>query len=174
MRLIDYGKIAKSHGLEGGLEVIPFSGETSSLKKLRRVFIKSSDSSEPHSFEITGKIVREKDVVLKLSGVNTRDDAQKFAGSTVMVALSDLPGTGEGEYYNFQLIGLEAVGEDGEKIGRVLSLVQSGMQSVLVISLPDGGEILVPMVEKFIAGVDIEKGTVAVQNTEALKEKDAC
>ncbi|WP_462137872.1 ribosome maturation factor RimM [Candidatus Mycalebacterium sp.] len=172
MRLIDYGRIAKSHGLGGGLKVIPFSGETSSLEKLTRVFIKSAGSSEPRSFEITEKIVREKNAVLKLSGVDTLNGARKFTGSTVMIASSDLPETGEGEYYNFQLIGLEAADGDGKKIGGVSSVVQSGMQSVLVISTPDGGEILVPMVKKFIAGVDLEKGTVVVKNTKALKEKE--
>lgn len=171
MRLIDYGKITKSHGFGVGLKVVPFSGDTSSLKKLRRVFIKFAGSSEPRSLEITERTVREKSAVLKLSGVDTRDGAQGLVGSTVMVAASDLPETGDGEYYNFQFAGLEAVGGGGEKIGVVSSVVQSRMQSVLVISSTEGGEVLVPMVEKFIAGVDLEKGAVRVRNTDSLKEK---
>jgi len=170
MRLIDYGKITKVRGLKGGLKVVPFSGDPSSLQTVSRVFIKSLFSSEsvPQSFEIKEKQIGRKIAILKISGVDSREDASRFCGSTVMVAKSDLPEAGEGEYYNFQLLGLCAVRQDGSEIGTVASVLQTGFQSVLVI-LTAAGELLVPMVEKFVVGVDIEKGRVEIRNTEVFE-----
>ncbi len=172
MKLIDYGKITKGRGLKGALKVVPFSGAPSSLQTVTRVFIKSPFSSEsvPQSFEITEKQIGRKSAILKISGVDSVEGASRFRGSTVMVAESDLPETGEGEYYNFQLRGLCAVKQNGSEIGTVESVLQSGFQSVLVISTA-AGELLVPMVEKFVAGVDIENGRVEVRNTEMFEKE---
>lgn len=168
MRLVDYGKIAKSHGLDGALRIVPFSGDAAGLLSLGRIFI-SLGGGDPQGFRITDRTVRGKSAVVKLAGVDTKDGAERFRGSRVMVDASDLPETEDGEYYNFQLVGLLAVGEDGGEIGTVESVLQSGMQSVLVISKKSGGELLVPMVEKFIAYIDIEKGTTTVRNTGLLE-----
>ncbi len=169
MRLIDYGRIAKPQGLKGGLKIVPFSGDAEGLRFACRVFIGIADGGEPQSFDITESAVAGKSAVIKLAGVETKEDAEKFRGLRVMVAVSDLPETPEGEYYNFQLVGLLAVSENGAEIGKVESVLQSGMQSVLVISKKDG-ELLVPMVEKFVRDVDIEAGTVTVGNMEGLED----
>ncbi len=167
MSFIDYGKVVKSHGLTGGLKVVSFSGDASALKTLGRIFIKTADS-EPEDFEITERRIGDKSAVVKLSGVNTKEGAERLRGSLVLVSVSDLPETGEGEYYNFQLVGLRAVcAGNGEEIGRVESVLQSGFQSVLVISKPQG-ELLVPLVEKFVKKIDVKKGTLAVGNMQSL------
>lgn len=170
MSLIDYGKITKSHGLAGGMKIHPFSGEAAALASVGRIFIKPDKDSEPQSFDITDRVVGEKSAIVKLSGVDTKERAENFCGMRVMVSVSDLPETVEGEYYNFQLVGLLAVRGDGREIGTVESVLQSGFQSVLVISTKGGsGELLVPMVEKFVAEISLEKRTATLKNTEFLR-----
>ncbi len=170
MRLIDYGRIAKSHGLSGGLKLVSLSGDLSALKSIKRIYVKTSGASAPRSFDITEKTFRAKDAIIKLRGVETPSQAQGFHGAVVMVEEADLPPAADGEYYDFQLTGLRAVTRRGEAAGEVESVLHTGLQSVLVISKTGGGDLLVPLVEKFIERVDISAGEVVVRNTEMLEE----
>ena len=169
-RLIEYGGITKPRGLRGEVKVVAFSGDASALGSVSRVFIKPAGANKARPFEITGGKINGSGAVLSLAGVGTREDADGLRGAVLMVAESDLPEPGEGEHYNFRLIGL-AVSEGGATVGSVTEIVQSGGHSVLVVTDAGGGEILIPMTERFIEEIDEAGGTVSVKNTGALRER---
>ena len=169
-RLIEYGKITKPRGLRGEVRVVAFSGDASALETASRVFVKPEGADAPRPFEITDRKVSGAYAVLTFAGVDTREGSDGLRGASVMVAAQDLPEPGEGEYYNFSLIGL-AVAEGGKPLGAVTEIVQGGGQSVLVVTDGGGGEILIPMAEKFIERIDGEGGTVVVKNTAALRSE---
>ena len=166
-RLIEYGRITKPRGLRGEVRVVAFSGDASALETISRVFIKPEGADAPRPFEVTDRKVSGSGAELSLAGVDTRAGADGLRGAALMVTAEDLPEPGEGEYYNFSLIGL-AVTEGGTPVGTVTEIVQSGGQSVLVVT-DNGGEILIPMAEKFVERIDEAGGTVAVKNTAVLR-----
>ncbi|MGC9025803.1 MAG: ribosome maturation factor RimM, partial [Chloroflexia bacterium] len=86
-------------------------------------------------------------VRLKLAGCDSREAAEALRGRSVQVRLEEAPSPGEGEYYYYQLIGLEVWSEEGEYLGRVVEVFPTGSNEVLVVR---GGpeEILLPAIEE--------------------------
>ena len=73
----------------------------------------------------------------------------------------------EGEYYVADLIGLTVVTEDGEKLGILEDVLQTGANDVYVVS--DGKrEILIPVIPQCILNVDLEEGMVKVHLLKGL------
>jgi 16S rRNA processing protein RimM len=71
-----------------------------------------------------------------------------------------MPEADEDEYYWDELIGLEVVNIQGEALGRVTGLLETGAHDVLQVQ----GERLrlIPFVEAYIQSVDLAAGKIVV------------
>jgi 16S rRNA processing protein RimM len=74
----------------------------------------------------------------------------------------ELPDLPDGEFYPFDLRGLEARNPDGTAIGRVLDVVESPAHAIIIIMSLTGGEIMVPFVEPAVPTVDVAAGFIVV------------
>lgn len=84
-------------------------------------------------------------ILLKLRGIGNPEDAATFRGQPIRISGKDAIPLEEGEFLLYQLIGLEAFDEDGNKIGTTVDLIETGARDVFVIRPEDGGaEILLP------------------------------
>jgi len=79
-------------------------------------------------------------------------------GAELLVPVEALPPTDEGEYYTFQLVGLEVVEEGGDVLGRVQGVDPGVANDVLVLE----GGLLLPMVDACVRDVDLETGRILV------------
>lgn len=161
-RLVVLGRVARAHGISGAVRIESYSRSGESFAGLRQVWLKLPGGE---SSVLGLKAAREhsRGLVLKLVGVATRDEAESLVGAEVAVPRSALPELEEGEYYWFDLIGLEAVSEDGSRLGRVKALFETGANDVLVIDTP-AGEVLLPAAESVVTEVDLAQGRLKVRN----------
>ena len=83
--------------------------------------------------------------VARFAELNDRDAAEALRGFQLTVPRSALPPLGEGEYYHADLIGLAAVSDAGEAIGRVVAVENYGAGDVIEIEREDGRRFMVPM-----------------------------
>lgn len=79
-------------------------------------------------------------------------------GASLEVERAQLPATGEGEFYVFELIGLRVVEEGGRELGRVAAVTPGIANDVL--ELAEG--IVLPMVEDCVRAVDLAEGQIVV------------
>ena len=79
-------------------------------------------------------------------------------GVVLEVDRGDLPPTAEGEYYAFELVGLEVVEETGRPLGTVKAVTPGVANDVLEL---DSG-LLLPMVEDCIRAIDVARGRIDV------------
>jgi 16S rRNA processing protein RimM len=107
-------------------------------------------------------------VRLKLAGCDDRDAAEALRGQWVQVRAADAPVPGEGEYYYYQLIGLEVWTDQGEDLGRVVEVLPTGGNEVLVVR-GVGGEVLLPLIEAVVQEVDLAAGRMRVHMLEGLR-----
>jgi 16S rRNA processing protein RimM len=139
-------------------------------------------SSVPHRFD-TGKVLllqgnplqiascvrsRSDQVILKFQNIDTPEAAQELIGQWLTAPeeiTSQLP---EGEYFHFQILGLRALSEDGEALGEIAEIIETGSNDVYVISGPKG-EILVPAITQAIRQIDLARGVVVVRLMEGLR-----
>jgi 16S rRNA processing protein RimM len=140
------GRVGRPHGLDGA-------------------FFVEDPSDDPRWFEKGVRLLaggEEAEVVVARRGAGGRPvirlDRPVPRGSVLEVPREALPATAEGEYYAFELLGLEVV-EDG---GRVLGRVEAINPGPANDSLDLGGGLLLPLVEACIRAVDLEAGRILV------------
>jgi len=101
-------------------------------------------------------------VVLKVAGLDTRDQAEALRGHELQIAEpEDLP-EDEGVYYQHDIVGLKVEDTAGEALGRVTDVLGTGANDVFVVRGPRG-EILLPAVEDVVREVDIAGGRLVVE-----------
>ena len=93
-----------------------------------------------------------------------RLDREVERGSAIEIERGDLPPPEDGEYYAFQLIGLEVREEGGAILGRVAEISTNPANDVLEL---DTG-LALPLVDACIREVDLAAGRILVQQGFAL------
>lgn len=106
--------------------------------------------------------------LISLEGTSSPEAGAILNGLAVKIAGSDARPLEEGEYFLFQLIGLTAYSEDGETIGTVTDLIETGAHDVLVIGdRPDApDDLLVPNHPEFVLELSPESGKVVIRPPE--------
>lgn len=163
-----FGYVARAHGLRGELVVRTFDPASEVFSEIERVWLKPAQGPER---EVAIEDVREGpggDLLVALAGVTTREAAEALQGAQLLAFRDDLSPPAEGEFFQGDLVGLEAVTPEGRKLGRVEEVWSSGPVPNLVIR---GGaeELMVPFADDFIAEVDLEEQRVVVIPPEYLE-----
>lgn len=106
--------------------------------------------------------------ILKLRGIDTREDAEGLAGVELEVPTEDVPPLPDGSYYHFQILDMEVWTSAGELLGIVVDILITGSNDVYVVRGGDR-EILVPALEDVVLEVDVEGGRLTVDLPEGLR-----
>ena len=174
---VEVGRIVDAWGLKGWVKVQPFSTDPQVLFSSRRWFLKPSEktslipsvtpaSSFPSTLKIT-QIKEHGEVVVALAHeVSDRNAAEALRGARVFIGRSTFPKAGKDEFYWLDLIGLEVVNRQGEPLGGVVGLIDTGPHSVLRVA-PAGStnieaERLIPFVAAYVDAVSIEQRLITV------------
>jgi 16S rRNA processing protein RimM len=168
--LVPVGRILDAWGIKGGLKVQAYSADADALFSAKRWYLKST-GPKPGQLQLAVRSVREQGegIVATADGVDDRNAAEVLRGYEIHVPRSDFPRTPDGEYYWVDLIGLDVVNREGQALGRVIGLIDTGPHAVLRI-LPPGvdepakpdQERLIPFVSAFIDDVSLETRRITV------------
>ncbi len=107
-----------------------------------------------------------KGLVARLRNVDDRNAAEALKGCEIVVPRAALPALQNDEYYWHQLEGL-AVNCNGELLGRVNQMMETGANDVLVVKPCEGSrddrERLIPWLRgSVVTAVDVKAGTIEV------------
>jgi len=150
-RRIALAAVAGAQGVKGELRLKLFSDSIESLSRHDMLYV--------GGVERRLLAVRDsgKTAVARFEGISDRSAAEALRGSLVEVDRATLPQLEEGEYYHADLIGLEAIGRDGNRVGTVAAIENYGAGDLLEIEQPDGRKSLIP----FKPGIaDLEDGRI--------------
>ncbi len=152
------GKIHRAHGIRGDVILDPMTDFPERIRRGKIVYV-----GEDHK-ALTVCRVREKPpyLLVGFSEIGDETAASEFRNQYMYVRTADLPPLPEGEYYFHELIGLDAVGADGQNIGVLSEILETGANDVYVIRKPDGTEELIPDIPQFILKIDIEAHTITI------------
>ncbi|MFK8015575.1 MAG: ribosome maturation factor RimM [Gammaproteobacteria bacterium] len=150
------GRLAGVYGVRGWLRVQSY---TQPLDNILRYSPWSIDGET--AVAVTQGKAHGKGLVVHLDGVDDRDVAAKLIGREISVDREQLPTLSEGDYYWSDLIGLTVVNLEGDALGTVTRMLETGAHDVMVI---DGDrERLVPYArERVVHNVDLEAGRILV------------
>jgi 16S rRNA processing protein RimM len=104
-----------------------------------------------------------------LTGVDTRNEAEKLVGSFLFVSAGERVPLASGSYFVDQIIGLRVVSDDGTVVGVVKQVLKLPAQDVYVVE-KRGEEIMIPAVREFVLRIDLQEGVMVVKLIEGLAE----
>ena len=164
--LIVVGRLGRPQGIKGELTVEVRTDDPDDRFAVGKVL--HTDPPERGPVTITQARRQGKYLVVQVEGVHDRNQAEGLRDTLLLVDTQDLPPIqDEDEYYDTQLIGLEAT-VDGELLGEVTDVLHLPGGDTLVITRPHGKEALIPFVKAIVPTVDLEQGRVIVTPPDGL------
>ncbi|KUM03653.1 ribosome maturation factor RimM [Chromobacterium subtsugae] len=157
--LVVMGFVRGAFGIKGWVKIHADTEHADGLFDYPVWWLGKDGSWKPHAFE--NGTIQPKALAAKLEGVEDRDGAEALRGMQIAVPRSELPEAGEGEYYWSDLIGLAVVNQQGETLGAVDSLMETGANDVLVVK-GEHGQRLIPFVDQYVLEVMPAEGRILV------------
>ena len=161
------GVITSTHGVRGEVKVFPTTDDASRFKKLKKVLLDTG--KEDVELEITSVKFFKNMVILKFKGIDDMDTANKYRQKSLYVTRENAVKLKKNEYFIADLIGIAVTSDEGEDLGTIEDVLQTGANDVYVIQ-KDGEEILLPAIKDCIKEVDIEAGTMTVHLLPGLRD----
>ena len=165
--LVSIGRIVKPRGVKGEFLVAPLTFSVERFDSVARVFIEVDGGTREFTIEHYrpyGSMV-----IVKLSEINTPEDARLLKGRHLMVPEEESPPLPEGVYYYYQIIGMDVFTVDGAFVGRVTDIIETGSNDVYVVRDGDR-EHLIPAVRDVIREIDTARKRIVISPEPGLLE----
>lgn len=160
------GVITSTHGVHGEVKVFPTTDDSGRFKKLKTVIL---DTGAGHmDLEVESVKFFKNMVILKFKGYDNIEAMEKYKGKDLLVSRENAVRLKENENFIADLIGLPVVTDEGEQLGILKDIMQTGANDVYVVDNQKGREILLPSIRECILNVDLEKGEILVHVLDGL------
>lgn len=166
--LLQVGVITSPHGVRGEANVFPTTDDPARFRKLKSVYL--DDGKEVRTVEIQSVKFFKNMVIVKLRGIDDRNGIEKLRQAKLLVSREDAVPLGENEYFIADLIGLSVCSDEGEELGTITDVLQTGANDVYVINREGARELLVPAIRECVQSVDIARGQMTVHLLPGLRE----
>ena len=120
-----------------------------------------------HPLNIERSYPHKNSVILKLSGIDTADAGRRLRGKSLDIPLEEAHILPEGEYYRFQLIGLDVVSITGEAVGKIIDILPTASNDVYILDGPLG-QILIPATEDVVKSIDLDAQQMRIEIIDGL------
>ncbi len=166
------GWVKRLRGVKGELAVATRSQDLVPYLGLREArFVRGGAPPEPRTLESVRTHGRR--LLIRMKGVDSAAAAAAWLGAEMWVDTAVLPALEPGAYYAYQLLGMEVVCQDGERLGRLSDIRTTGGCDLWVVRTPGGVEHLIPAAAAICTSVDRQKGLITVNPPEGLLELNA-
>ena len=166
--LLRVGVISSTHGIRGEVKVFPTTDDPARFKKLKQVILDTG--KEDMELEITGVKFFKNMVILKFKGIDDMDTANKYRQKSLYVTRENAVKLEKNEYFIADLIGLAVSSEEGEDLGFINDVLQTGANDVYVIKKTGEEDLLLPAIKDCVKEVDIEGGKMVVHVLPGLRD----
>ncbi len=152
---IAVGRVLGAHGIHGDLRIELLTDNPGRFAAGKRLFINGTP------YTVAGSRKMAQLGLLKLTGIETRDQAHALRDTILAVPTSDVPKAKRG-YYHHQLIGLRVVSTAGEELGLLVEIAATGANDVYLVRR-EQGDFWVPAIADVVKSIDIEHGVMTVE-----------
>jgi 16S rRNA processing protein RimM len=149
------GVVAAPHGVRGLVRIRSYTEDPMAVAAYGPL----SDETGKKAYRVEALSASRGAVLARIEGVADRTAAEALRGLRLYVERERLPGTGEREWYEADLVGLAAVGRDGRDWGKVIAFHDFGAGSVMEVS----GGVMLPFTDEAVPEIDVAGGKVVVE-----------
>lgn len=161
--LLILGRISSVFGIKGWIKCVSHSRPRENIFSYSSWLVRKN-KGQWKEIEVEAGKPQGKTLVAKLAGIETREDAEAWVGADIAISREMLPNTDDDDFYWVDLIGLKVVTVNGDLIGTVIRLMETGSNDVLVVKDDESRkEHLIPWVmEQFIIEVSLSESQITV------------
>ncbi len=162
----EIGQIVNTSGLKGVIKVKPFTDDIQKFNNFKTIYI--SIKKELKEFKIQQVRFSKNMVFLKLEGIDTIEEAEKYRNLYLKVKRDKNEKLEKDSYYIVDIIGCTVYTDENKKLGIITDVFSTGSNDVYVAKDELGKQILLPAIKQVIKSVDIENKTIIVHLLEGL------
>jgi 16S rRNA processing protein RimM len=157
-------RVLAPHGIRGELKCAVLTDYPRRFASTTRVYL----GPQRQPFAVQRARLQGRFVLLKLEGLEARDDADHWRNAIVQVPGAERVRLPRGHYFWEEVIGLEVRDEEGTRLGRVRDILQTGANDVYVVDT-EPGELLVPAIKDVVMRIDPAKGEMTIHLLEGMR-----
>jgi 16S rRNA processing protein RimM len=155
------GIVLRPWGTRGEVKVALDTDFPERFASLRRVFI------EGRAIQVEGVRWHKGQALVKLAGIDSPEEARPLSGKELEIPVEEAAPLAEGQYYLYQIMGLEVWTTEGTLVGRVEEVLRIPSNDVYVVVGPRG-QSLIPAVAEIVKAVDLEAGRITIEALDGL------
>lgn len=160
------GKVVRPHGIEGVLRIKSYAQSEESFLNAGTVILRSI-SGETRGYAVSSVRPHKNIVLMKLEGLNTLEEAEKYRGAAILIKKDILLHAGDEEYFWHELIGLEVYLSGGEYVGSIKHILPTGSNDIYVVQ-EGKREVLIPATHDVVKEVDLINNKMIISELEGL------
>jgi 16S rRNA processing protein RimM len=158
------GYLRRPHGVSGEIIMDVHTDFPDRIKSGRKIFI--GDKHEAATFDTVR--VHGDSLLISLRGYDTPEAVGRFRNLWVHVKAKDVPPLPEGQHYKYEFVGLDVIDDQGNALGKIAEILETGANDVYVVRDEAGKEILLPAIPSVVLEVDMELRQMKVHLLEGL------
>ena len=163
---LEIGQIVNTFGIKGFVKVNPFVDDISRFDDLKKVYIKKQKVLKELEVE---EVKYHKNIVLvKFKGIDNVEEAETLRNSYLEVDRENAIDLQEGEYFIADLLGLDVITDEGNILGKLEDIFNTGSNDIYVVKDELGKQILLPAISEVIKEINLEEKKILVHLLEGL------
>ena len=151
---LEVGQIVNTFGIKGELKVTPFTDDINRFDDLKKVYVKTR--KEDKLYKVEGVRYHKNMVLLKLEGIENPEQAELLKNTYLEIDREDAIPLKEGQYFIVDLIGLDVYTDEGNLLGKVEDIYNTGANDIYVVKDELGKQILLPGIKDVIKEVILD------------------
>ncbi len=168
MDFLEVGKIINTHGLKGEVKIATWTDYPEDFEEIGKVYIKTKAGNEV--LNILNVKYQKNNIIVKFKEISDINEAEKYKGLVVLADREDLPELEDGAHYIADLIGLEVVDEDGEVLGKLVDVFNTGANDIYDVKRAGKRNLLLPVIDEVVKNIDLQTGKITVHVMEGLDD----
>lgn len=164
--MLRVGVITTTHGVKGEVKVFPTTDDPNRFKMLKNAYLDLGRELMPVTIE--GVKFFKQMVILKFKEFMDCDMAALYRNKDILIERKDAVPLKENEFFICDLIGLSVVSEEGEIIGTLTEVLETGANDVFEVKSPDETTVLIPYIEDCVKEISLETKTIRIHVMKGL------
>ncbi len=163
---ITIGRFGRPRGVSGDLYIIPATDDPERFLELSEIVAVGEGKRKKLQFESV-EIIGGRPVA-RVKGVRSREEATLLTNLSIEIPIEQVRALPEGSYYQFDLVGCKVVGTDGTDYGVIEEILFYPASDLYRIKSERFGEVLMPVVDRFVVEIDVDARRVVIQPPDGL------
>lgn len=154
------GVISNTHGIRGEVKVFATTDEKERFDDLEYVYLDTG--KEKLKLEIQNVKYFKNMVILKFKGIDNINDIEKYKGKDLLITRDQAVPLEPGQFFLCDVIDSRVVEENGNPVGILKEVLTTAANDVFVVTMDDGKEVLLPVIDECVKDIDLENKLVTV------------